>query len=75
MDKQDIRYMIAFALGIIGFMVALGSVGGLEYGDLTYGQAIAQGVVGLLIMAAAVPASGDLPDIMQELSDKRKNRR
>ena len=67
MDKQDKRYLAAFTLGMVGFIIILGAVGGLEYSDFTFGQAIARGIVGLLIMAAGVPVSGDL-------TSKRKNR-
>ena len=59
MDKQDKRYLAAFALGMVGFIIILGAVGCLECDDFTYGQAIARGIVGLLIMAAGVPVSGD----------------
>ena len=68
MDKQDKRYLAAFALGMVGFIIILGAVGGLECDSITYGQAIARGIVGLLIMAAGIPVSGDLP------TGKRKNR-
>ena len=67
MDKQDKRYLAAFTLGMVGFIIILGAVGGLECDDFTFGQAIARSVVGLLIMAAGVPVSGDLPS-------KRKHR-
>ena len=67
MDKQDKRYLAAFTLGMVGFIIILGAVGGLECDDFTYGQAIARGIVGLLIMAAGIPVSGDLPS-------KRKHR-
>ena len=60
MDKQDKRYLAAFALGMVGFIIILGAVGGLAYSDFTFGQAIARGIVGLLIMAAGVPVSGDM---------------
>ena len=68
MNKQDKRYIAAFVLGMVGFIIVLGAVGGLECDDFTYGQAIARSVVGLLIMAAGIPVSGDLP------IGKRKNR-
>ena len=72
MDKQDKRYLAAFALGMVGFIIILGAVGGLECDDFTYGQAIARGIVGLLIMAAGIPVSGDLPEIREQIADRRK---
>lgn len=75
MTKQDKRYIAAFVLGMVGFIVILGAVGGLEYGDFTFGQATARGIVGLLIMAAGIPVSGDLPELLDDLSEKKKNRR
>ena len=72
MDKQYKRYLAAFVLGMVGFIIILGAVGGLEYGDFTYGQAIARGIVGLLIMAAGIPVSGDLPEIREQIAERRK---
>ncbi len=68
MDKQDIRYTIAAVLFLVGFLLIVGAVGGLECDDFTYGQAAVRAAIGALIMTAGIPVSGDLP------TGKRKNR-
>lgn len=72
MTKQDKRYIAAFVLGMVGFLVILGAVGGLEYGDFTFGQAIVRGFIGILLMAVSLPISGD---ITADDYARKKNRR
>ena len=74
MDKQDKRYLAAFALGMVGFIIILGAVGGLECDDFTYGQAAVRAAIGVLIMAAGIPVSGDMDELFKP-SENRKSRR
>lgn len=64
---MDKRYIAAGILMTVGLFIVACAVGGMDYGDLTIGQAAVRSVVGLLLMAAAMPVSGDI-------SNERKNR-
>ena len=75
MEKQDIRYMIAFALIILGFAFWFGAVSKLEFdGYISAGEFIARVIIGIVLIVAAVIVSGDLDDIAEQLRE-RKNRR
>ena len=75
MDKQDIRYLIAFGLMCLGFLLILGTYGKYEFdGYISPAEFIGKIFAGLALMAAALPVSGDLDELLEQLSEKRKNR-
>lgn len=75
MEKQDIRYMVAFTLIILGFAFWFGAVSKLEFdGYISAGEFIARVIIGIVLIVVAVIVSGDLDDIAEQLRE-RKNRR
>ena len=75
MKSQDIRYMVAFTLIILGFAFWFGAVSKLEFdGYISAGEFIARVIIGIVLIVAAVVVSGDMDDIAEQLRE-RKNRR
>lgn len=54
------RYIAAVILGVIGFMLMLGAVGSMEYGEIGEREAIIRAGIGIALALAAAPVSGDL---------------
>lgn len=54
------RSIIAAVLMVLGLILTAGAVSGSEYGDLSFKDSIVYGIVGVALIAAAVPVSGDL---------------
>lgn len=54
------RYIIAAVLMVLGLILTAGAVSGSEYGDLSFKDSIVYGIVGVALLFAAVPISGDL---------------
>ena len=76
MKKQDIRYMIAFALIILGFAFWFGAVSKMEYdGYISAGEFIARVIIGIVLIVAAVVVSGDMDELFEQISEQKKNRR
>ena len=76
MDKQDIRYTAASVLFIIGFLLIVGTFGKYEFnGFIDPGEFLSKITVGLLMIGAALPVSGDMDELFEQTSEKRKNRR
>ena len=72
MDKQDIRYIISFGLIILGLALWFGAVSKMEYeGFITAGEFIARTIIGIVLIVAAVFVSGDLPEIREQIAEKR----
>ena len=71
------RYIAAFALLAAGFLLIIGSVGKMEFdGFISPTELFIKAAVGIALMAAAVPVSGDVDFAeIRECSRKRKNRR
>lgn len=63
MTKREIA---AGIVGAIGFLVCLSAVGQAEFDGIYVEEFAARSVVGILLMFAAVPLSGDI--------DEKKNR-
>lgn len=60
MDKQDIRYTAAGILLVIGFMLVVGTMGKYDFqGYINASEFIVKTVIGIALMAVAVPVSGD----------------
>lgn len=75
MDKQDIRYMIAFTLIILGAACWFGAVSKLEFdGYISAGEFIARVIIGIVLIVVAVIVSGDMDELLEQLRE-RKNRR
>lgn len=75
MKSEDIRYMIAFTLIILGFAFWFGAVSKLEFdGYISAGEFIARVIIGIVLIVVAVIVSGDMDDIAEQLRE-RKNRR
>ena len=75
MKSQDIRYMIAFTLIILGFAFWFGAVSKLEFdGYISAGEFIARVIIGIVLFVVAVVVSGDMDDIVEQIRE-RKNRR
>ena len=73
MDKQDIRYIISFGLIILGLAFWFGAVSKMEYeGFITAGEFIARTIIGIVLVVAAVVVSGDLPEIREQIAERRK---
>lgn len=54
------RQIIAAIVGTIGFLVCFSAVGQAEYDGIFVEEFAARSVVGILLMFAAVPLSGDI---------------
>ena len=73
MDKQDIRYIISFGLIILGLALWFGAVSKMEFeGFITAAEFIARTIIGIVLVVAAVVVSGDLPEIREQIAEKRK---
>lgn len=66
------RYIIAAVLMLLGFLTIAGAVSGAEYGDLSFKDSIVYGIVGVALLVASVPISGDLK---RNDDGEKKNRR
>ena len=60
------RQVIAAIVGVIGFLFCLSAVSQAEFDGIFVEEFAARSVVGILLMFAAVPLSGDI--------DEKKNR-
>lgn len=56
---ENKRYIAAAILGIIGFMLMLGAVGSMEFGEISEREALIRAGIGMAFLLAAVPVSGD----------------
>lgn len=63
------RYIIAAILGILGFLTIAGAVGSMEFDNLSGKDVFVNILVGIALLFAAVPVSGDLK------REKRRNER
>ena len=76
MSMQDIRYLAAGALLFFGFLLMVGTLGKLEFdGFIEPAEFLAKTAIGIAMMAASVPVSGDMDEIVEEISEQRKSRR
>lgn len=66
------RSIIAAVLMVLGLILTAGAVSGAEYGDLSFKDSIVYGIVGVALLFAAVPISGDLK---RNDDGEKKNRR
>lgn len=65
------RQIIAAIMAVIGTLLLFGAVGSVEFGGIiSAGEFIARSAIGIALIGAAVPVSGDL-DIDP---DEKKNR-
>ena len=61
MDKDDIRQIAAFALLCLGFLLMVGTLGKYEFdGYISAHEFLAKTAIGIGMMAAAFPVSGEL---------------
>lgn len=61
MNKDDIRSLLTGALFFLGFFLVIGTVGKYEFhGYISAQEFLAKTAVGLAMMAAAFPVSGEL---------------
>lgn len=63
------RSIIAAVLMVLGLILTAGAVSGSEYGDLSFKDSFVYGIVGVALIAAAVPVSGDITR-----DDEKENR-
>lgn len=56
---MDKRYIIATVLLTVGLLLMAGTVGSMEFDDISIGQALIRGGIGCVMAFAAVPVSGD----------------
>lgn len=54
------RYIIAAIFGILGFMLFAGAVGSMEFDDKDFGDVFVNILIGVALLVASVPVSGDL---------------
>ncbi len=72
-DNRAKRQLIAIALMALGFILCLGTVGDMEFHNIWSGRHTVRCVIGLLLMAAAVPVSGDVSaNDVERLPPRRK---
>ena len=70
MNKDDIRSLLTGALFFAGFMLLIGTVGKYELnGYISAREFLSKTAIGIGMMAAAFPVSGELP------RREKKNRR
>ena len=70
------RYIIAFILLALGLMFVVGTFGKYEFdGFIDPAEFIGKTVLGLAMMAAALPISGDLDELVEKGGDKHDTRR
>lgn len=62
------RYLLAAVLFTIGFLLLIGAVGSLECGEIGYKETFVRCSIGMVLIFAAFPVSGNLPF-------QKKNRR
>lgn len=74
MDKQDIRYVVAFLLGMLGFLAIIGTLGKYELqGYIPSAEFVGKMLVGFGLLAATFML-GDVVDEFRELiAEKAKN--
>ncbi|HCD70887.1 MAG TPA: hypothetical protein DEQ68_09715 [Ruminococcaceae bacterium] len=65
------RYIIAAILGILGFLTIAGAVGSMEFDDKDFGDVFVNILVGIALLFAAVPVSGDMN---RNNDDEKENR-
>lgn len=54
------RSIIAAVLMVLGLILTAGAVSGSEYGDLSFKDSFVYGIVGVALLVASVPISGNL---------------
>ena len=54
------RYIAAVILGTIGFLLLLGAVGSMEYGEIGEREAMIRGIIGMALLLVSAPVSGDM---------------
>lgn len=70
---MNIRQMIAAAMAVVGALLLFGAVGALEFGGvIPAGEFIARSAIGIALIGAAVPVSGDLDMEGDENNDTRR---
>lgn len=72
---MDKRHVIASAMFLLGFMLIVGTYGKYEFdGFIDPHEFLEKITVGLLLIGAAYPVSGDMDELFKP-SAKRKSRR
>ncbi len=59
-DKLTIREKIAAVMSVVGFLIALGAAGQAEFSAIWADEYYTRSGIGLLLMFASIPVSGDL---------------
>ena len=73
MNKRQTTAAVMF---LIGFMLVVGTFGEYDFnGFIDPNEFLRKTVTGLALMAAAIPVSGELDELYEQPSEKRKNRR
>lgn len=67
------RHIAAGIVGALGFLLMLSAVSLADFGELPIGDFAARSIVGILLMAASLPISGDLA--ADDYAPKRKKKR
>lgn len=76
MKIQDIRYMTAFTLIILGAAFWFGAVSKLEFdGYISASEFIARVIIGIVLIVLAVIVGGDMDELFEQISEQKKNRR
>ena len=74
-DKLTVREGIAFVMGVIGFVLLLGTVGEYEFsGFMESSEFLMRTGIGLALLFGSIPVSGDLDELLEQISEKKKNR-
>lgn len=70
------RQIIAAIMAVIGTLLLFGAVGSVEFGGvISAGEFIARAAIGIALIGAAVPVSGDIDDIAEKEGEKHDTRR
>ncbi len=70
------RYIVAFVLLALGLVLVVGTFGKYEFdGVIAPAEFIGKTVLGLAMMAAALPISGDLDERIEKGGEKHDTRR
>lgn len=73
--RNNVLALLAFALFIIGFGLIILATGGVDQERISFGQAVIQCVVGLIILAIAAPIFGWVADQEYRREDELHNGR
>lgn len=73
-EKLTVREKIAFVMGVIGFVLLLGTVGEYEFsGFMESSEFLMRTGIGLALLFGSIPVSGDLDELLTR-NKQRKNR-